>query len=256
MIPDGWKEGCVSEVVASLEAGASVNGEDRPKANGEIGVLKVSAVSYSRFDPTAYKTVVNSYEVGRLTVNPKQGAVIVSRANTSALVGASVYIEKDYPDLFLPDKLWRITTTQDYNAKWLSHMLSTRAMRARIANRASGTSGSMKNIAQDAFLTLRILVPPLPEQREIAEILSTWDRAIGTVEQLITALQARKRGLMRQLLIPREGTGQPAARFPQFQDKWKIERLDCVFDRVTSTTTLGGQDESRRRRRMRLRWER
>lgn len=152
MIPDGWKEGCVSEVVASLEAGASVNGEDRPKADGEIGVLKVSAVSYSRFDPTAYKTVVNPYEVGRLTVNPKQDTVIVSRANTSALVGANVYIEKDYPDLFLPDKLWRITTTQDYNAKWLSHMLSTRAMRARIANRASGTSGSRKTLRKMHFL--------------------------------------------------------------------------------------------------------
>jgi hypothetical protein len=96
LIPDDWKECCVGDLVVSLDAGSSVNGEDRPKADGEIGVLKVSAVSYSRFDPTAHKTVVVPSEIGRLTVSPKRGTVIVSRANTSALVGANVYIEKDY----------------------------------------------------------------------------------------------------------------------------------------------------------------
>jgi type I restriction enzyme S subunit len=53
-------------------------------------------------------------------------------------------------------------------------------------------------------------VPPLSEQRKIAEILSTWDEAIAKTERLIAALRERKKGLMQRLL-----TGQ--VRFAGFE---------------------------------------
>ena len=43
-------------------------------------------------------------------------------------------------------------------------------------------------------------LPPLPEQRRIAETLRTWDQAIILTEQLIAAKQRRKKALMQQLL--------------------------------------------------------
>ncbi|MBU1661840.1 MAG: restriction endonuclease subunit S [Chloroflexi bacterium] len=64
-------------------------------------------------------------------------------------------------------------------------------------------------------LNLKILrniwcvLPPLPEQRKIAGILSTWDEVIAKTAQLIAALQERKKGLMQHLL-----TG--AVRFPGY----------------------------------------
>ncbi|MCW8093394.1 restriction endonuclease subunit S [Alteromonas sp. ASW11-130] len=47
---------------------------------------------------------------------------------------------------------------------------------------------------------LPILVPPLPEQRKIAKILSTWDKAISTTERLIENSRQQKKALMQQLL--------------------------------------------------------
>lgn len=41
----------------------------------------------------------------------------------------------------------------------------------------------MKNVSQDAVLGLPILIPPLTEQRRIADILGTWDRAIMAAER-------------------------------------------------------------------------
>ena len=35
MVPEGWSDGCVSDVVKQLEAGVSVNGEDRVKCEGK-----------------------------------------------------------------------------------------------------------------------------------------------------------------------------------------------------------------------------
>lgn len=82
---------------------------------------------------------------------------------------------------------------------------------------------TIKTIGMGYFTRLTMPFPPLPEQRKIADILSTWDRTIGTVEQLVATLQERKRGLTRRLL-----TGQ--VRFPEYQgSQWKEFRLGDVF---------------------------
>lgn len=48
--------------------------------------------------------------------------------------------------------------------------------------------------------SLKFLTPPIEEQKKIAEILSTWDKAIETVEKLIANSQQQKKALMQQLL--------------------------------------------------------
>ncbi|CAE6892358.1 COG0732 Restriction endonuclease S subunits [Vibrio sp. B1FLJ16] len=48
---------------------------------------------------------------------------------------------------------------------------------------------------------LPMLVPPLSEQRKIAKILSTWDKAIATTEKLIETSKQQKKALMQQLLM-------------------------------------------------------
>lgn len=78
--------------------------------------------------------------------------------------------------------------------------------------------------------SFKIPLPPLPEQRKIAQILSTWDEAIQVVEALIAALKARKRGLMQRLL-----TGE--VRFPGFDGEWEEVRLiDLARDERYSFT--------------------
>lgn len=67
---------------------------------------------------------------------------------------------------------------------------------------------------------LRIPLPPLPEQKKIAEILSAWDRAIEQTRKLIDARKRLKKGLMQQLLTGR-------MRFPEFIKS--KERLSSHF---------------------------
>lgn len=52
----------------------------------------------------------------------------------------------------------------------------------------------------DRWLSWDFLIPPLAEQKRIAKILFTWDRAIDMVEGLIENSQAQKTALMQQLL--------------------------------------------------------
>ncbi|HNC85756.1 MAG TPA: restriction endonuclease subunit S, partial [Agitococcus sp.] len=61
------------------------------------------------------------------------------------------------------------------------------------------TSGQ-QNLTIEVCKNLPIPIPPLPEQIKIAEILSTWDNAINTVQKLLTNSQQQKKALMQQLL--------------------------------------------------------
>jgi len=79
---------------------------------------------------------------------------------------------------------------------------------------------------------IKIPLPPLPEQIEIARILSQWDDAIRDTTQLIAAKTRLKRALMQQLL-----TGK--LRFREFSStQWKTYRLGELFAERVETNRL------------------
>ena len=61
--------------------------------------------------------------------------------------------------------------------------------------------GAQPNISQEIIRNFKIPLPPLAEQRKIAETLRTWDEAIETAEAELKAKQERKRWLMDKLLV-------------------------------------------------------
>jgi len=213
-LPQDWSVRRIEDCILRLDAGTSVGGEDRETQDGEKGILKVSAVSSGRFRPSEHKVIATD-RLEEVDVQPKKDRLIISRANTRELVGASAYVEADHPDLYLPDKLWQIRVDERHVLpRWLHHILWTRRLRFNIGNEATGSSASMKNISQKRFKRLRIPVPPLEEQRQILNHLGTWDRAIEQVDALIERKQKRLHGLRQRLL-----TGE--VRFPEFHDMGK-----------------------------------
>jgi len=73
--------------------------------------------------------------------------------------------------------------------------------------------------------------PPLAEQKKIAEILSTWDRAIEQTQKLINAKRRLKKGLMQQLLTGRmrfPGFGAPAEKAGELPEGWERIRIGAA----------------------------
>lgn len=214
----------LSTIIAQLDSGVSVNADDDPVANGEPGVLKVSCVSGGFFYPNENKKI-HEQERGRATKSVNAGDLLVTRANTFELIASCGLVDRDYPNLFLPDKVWRVVLKEpdrDY-LPWLNQVLNSPSVRVELKARASGTSGSMKNISQEAFLGIHVLRPPLAEQKAIAGVLSAWDRAIEQTTALIAAKQRLKQGLMQQLLTGKR-------RFKGFKDEWRECQLGDLFD--------------------------
>lgn len=163
---DDWLQ--LGHFVSKIENGKSPQCETRPAGIDEWGVLKVGAVSFGKYDDRENKALPeglpfsSKYEV-------RSGDFIVSRANTTELVGACAIVDRTRPKLLLSDKTFRFHFRSDVELlpHWLDHVMKSPALRKQIARGASGTSPTMKNISKEKVLGL--LLPPhrLPAQRRI-----------------------------------------------------------------------------------------
>jgi type I restriction enzyme S subunit len=92
------------------------------------------------------------------------------------------------------------------------------------------TGISVLGVTKSNLSKLLIPVPPLKEQKKIAQILSTWDEAIETTQSLIRKIQLRKKGLMQQLLSGEK-------RLTGFSDEWENIKLGDITYRITKKNT-------------------
>jgi type I restriction enzyme S subunit len=194
-----WEMMPLSKLVASLDAGVSVNSGDRHATTGEIGVLKTSAVTNGVFDPQENKVVFDDAEIGRVKEPVQANTIIISRMNTPALVGANAYVEEDLENIFLPDRLWAAKPNPGTSMRFVAFILGATKGRAALSRLAKGSSGSMKNISKPEVLAFSLTAPSPAEQHSIASCLSSLDDLIAVEGQKLEALKTHKRGLMQQL---------------------------------------------------------
>lgn len=101
-----------------------------------------------------------------------------------------------------------------YRTYALQHEQVIRELR-RIA-----TGTSVYGVSKNNLSKIKIPLPTLPEQKAIAQVLSTADAAIHTTEKLIAQKELRKKWLMQQLLTGKK-------RLKGFENtKWKIQPLE------------------------------
>lgn len=194
----------LADLIGSISSGCSVNADDRPPTAGEYGVLKTSAVSNGRFRLMESKAVWPR-EVNRLKCPVTAGLILFSRMNTPQLVGENAYVEEDHPGLFLPDRLWAIRVKDDPEIlpQWVAAILQTRQARAFITGEATGTSGSMKNIARTSLLRMRLRQLPESDQRRAVEAIGAAQLQLDVLRTERDKLAALRNGLRDDLLTGR-----------------------------------------------------
>ncbi|WP_102780055.1 restriction endonuclease subunit S [Serratia marcescens] len=82
---------------------------------------------------------------------------------------------------------------------------------------------AQKHLNVGAYQVLKINLPPLCEQKKIAQILLTWDNAISVTEKLLANSQRQKKALMQQLLTGNKRLLDENG--VRFSGEWKITKL-------------------------------
>ncbi len=165
-IPESWEWCRLGELIETIDTGKSFKCEERPPDKNEYGIIKVSAVTWGTFNQEESKTCfstspwVKGYSI-------QVDDFLICRANTAALVGGCVIVDKISKRLMLSDKVLRIEFSDSISKTYVLYTLRTPFVRAQLSAAASGTSESMKNISQNAIKGLLIPFPPIKEQYRI-----------------------------------------------------------------------------------------
>jgi type I restriction enzyme, S subunit len=119
---------------------------------------------------------------------------------------------------------------------YLLYAIQSDEVRQEIMMQVNGSA--LKEIPLSGLRKVKIPLPPLEEQRKIAAILGTWDKAIDLLQRLTEALQARTKGLMQKLL-----TGE--VRFAEFEaEAWREIKLREIVTKIGSGVTPKGGSAS------------
>ncbi|MDC7227012.1 MAG: restriction endonuclease subunit S [Spirochaetales bacterium] len=121
--------------------------------------------------------------------------------------------------------------SKNHHSEYLLHYLNGEINRWR---NYAASSRKDPNITKGDVRAFIIAIPPLSEQKKIAEILSTWDEAIEKLEKLIELKEKRKKGLMNELFTGKRrlpGFGFPTNSNNIILDGWKkIKLKDIAID--------------------------
>ncbi len=174
-----WPLHPLGDYVTDAAAGWSPKCIETPRSEGQWGVLKVSAVTWGRFQPEENKELPPSLQP-RQDAEVKPGDFLISRANTAELVARSVVVPSDAPEkLMMSDKIIRFRFDDRIDPKYINLIHASPYARSYYARVAGGTSSSMKNVSQAQIRALRVPVPHVAEQQRIVakveELLSLCD---------------------------------------------------------------------------------
>ncbi|QEY17483.1 hypothetical protein D0C16_16730 [Cellvibrio sp. KY-GH-1] len=180
----------LGDVILGIQAGKSFQTSEILAQPNELGVLKVSAVSWSNFQPEQAKSL-NDYYEPEDHHRVSKGDFIISRANTKELVGAVVLVDRDYPLRLLSDKTLRLAIDESKAYKeYLLYALRAPLARKHIEHFATGTSDSMRNISQGVITSIPLILPSKAEQKILVKKLKEKLAEIDALEQSTKAALA------------------------------------------------------------------
>ena len=167
--------------------------------------------------------------LGRVSLTPEEirnfkvqrGDVFFTRTSeTVEEIGvASVMLYEPYDTVFSGFVLRARPRDGRLNNRYKQYCFASRVVRSQIISNATYTTRALTN--GRALSTVWIAVPPSPEQRAIAEVLSDVDGLIDSLEALIAKKRAIKQATMQQLL-----TGK--TRLPGFSGAWETVKMGQI----------------------------
>lgn len=246
-LPVGWKNIKLKKLVThDIKNGYSPNCPEEPNGSWILGLGNLTE---NGFDSSHAKPApVNDKRVKDFLL--ASGDFLISRSNTLDKVGRTMLFRGEIENCSYPDLLmrFRVDETQVLN-EFLESYLKSSTVRKYIQSCASGTSGSMVKINKTAVENITVIFPPCPEQKAIADLLSTWDKAIEKSERLIQLKEKQfKRLLNNLILLPTmNGKWQQVLTKSLFKERTESKRGDLPLLSITNGDGVIPRDETNRK---------
>jgi type I restriction enzyme S subunit len=202
-IPSDWEIKRLGEICTSFKSGNGITSEDIYK-DGD----------YPVYGGNGLRGYTNKFtHEGNYLLIGRQGALCGNIVTVSG---------KNY----ISEHAIAVKTDNNNDNSFLAYKLDFQNL-----NRLSESS-AQPGLSVEKLVRLKITLPPLPEQKAIAQIISACDKAIETTQKLIAQKELRKKWLMQQLLTGKR-------RLKGYLEDWKVIKMSDIFERVTRKNIEG-----------------
>ena len=225
MVPNGWELATVGELF-EVKLGKMLN-KAAKEQEPQFPYFGNSDVRWGFLNKSELKTMYFS-EKERAKFTLVKGDILLCEGGE---VGRCAIWQHEESNIYYQKALHRLRTkgqiVPEYFQLFMAHINDTRLLEGYT------TKTSIAHLTREKLIELPVKTPPLPEQRKIAQILSTWNKAITTTEKLINVSKQQKKSLMQQLLTgkkrlrssPKDGAETGKA----FEGEWEYVRAGNIF---------------------------
>lgn len=217
IIPQEWEVRLLN-YLGAIYSGGTPDTEIAEYWNGNIAWCTpsdITKLATKYIENTEVKISTKGLKESSATLLPPRSIVVCTRATigNAAICNTEMATNQGFKNIIPNEKA---------NPEWLYYIITY--SKPRLVRLGCGST--FLEVSKKDFSRFKIAVPPLAEQRKIAEVLGVWDEAIEKQERLIEQLALRKRGLMQRLLSAK-------LRLPGFSEAWKKVKLGDICERVT-----------------------
>ena len=235
-LPEGWKWVRLGEVVERIRNGFVYHFSLMSKEG--IPITRIETISEGYIDESKVGYLDFSYYELVKAFKLQYGDILFSHINSFEHVGKTAIYNGKPPFLIHGMNLLLLRAKDNVcHPFFLIFLLKSEEIRKKIRS-LSRQAVNQVSINISDLSKLSIPLPPLPEQRKIAQILETVDNAIEKTEKIIEKYKRIKQGLMQDLLtkgIDEKGNirsekthkfkDSPLGRIPE---EWEVVRLGEV----------------------------
>ncbi|WP_298966932.1 restriction endonuclease subunit S [uncultured Roseibium sp.] len=242
MVPDGWQ---FEKLGNFIEFKNGMNAEKSAYGSGVKFVNVMDVFAHDFLHKTDVRGSMQASEKQRNEYSVIRGDILFNRTSETfdEIAMTAIYTD-DEPIVFGGFVIRGRQTKKLLTTRYSGYCFQPKFVRRELIRRAQGAVRA--NIGQKDLGDVQILVPPLHEQERIAEILSTWDRAVQATEKLIANCQAQKKALMQQLLTGKNRYSEfiksnefQRTKYGLIPQDWNFVQIGSIADEISERNVDG-----------------
>jgi type I restriction enzyme S subunit len=221
MVPNSWGEYKLSDLCEKIAVGLAISVTPYMRNTG-TKLIRNQNIKRNFFNTKSVVYVDNEFAEKNKSKKVYAGDVVAVR--TGSNIGEACVIPEEFDGALTFTTLIARPVHSKLSSEFLGlHINSERGI-SEVNRLMAG--GGKPNLNSGELKKYKLLTPPIAEQRKIALILSTWDKAISTTERLIDNSKQQKKALMQQLLTGKKRLLDDAGK--PFEGEWEVVTLQQV----------------------------
>lgn len=220
-VPQGWRAISYGDVLSETH--------ERRGDQVDLPVLSVTKTQGPMLASERFGKALHSRDLAKYRV-ARRGTIVVD----PMLLWDGAIGRQEVVDAGLVSPDYRVYELADHvYSTFMRYVVRNPRMLRHYQGGARGTNVRRNRIARQDFLRIPFRLPPLPEQRKIAAILSTVDEVIEKTEAVIESLETLKAAMMHELLtrgLPGRHTRFKQTEIGEIPEAWAVTTIGTVFD--------------------------